>query len=383
MLYLNGVLTDQAKYNLSRVAIIKDNLTLSVVEQGVVSRALRQDIVAISTHFSTKIEGNPLSLAQVSAVLRGEQIAAAPESKQEVVNYAEALDFVRDVAGQTNTLLTLDTISSIHYLLTKGLRPHHTPGQFRTGQNYVVDATTSRPVYVPPLPEQVRPLMRELLSWLDSEGLRLKPVLRASLVHLNVAAIHPFNDGNGRIARLLEALIMHRAGERYFQLISLEEYPGIHTQAYYAALSRSLGSAYNPANADISPWFEYALEAHAQQGLAAAARVHSMHDVASGLVQEFSIDRSDATVFTVARVDRPITNALYRQVTGASAQGATRRLNNLVAAGLLIPVGRGRTAAYLPTPRALEVMQAHTAELAAESSRLAAKIPSAQASVFN
>jgi Fic family protein len=112
-----------------------------------------------------------------------------------------------------------------------------------------------------PAPEQVPELMGEVVGWLAHDDGATHPVVRAAMAHLHVVSVHPFEDGNGRLARIVQSLVLAREGLLAPELSSIEEYLGEHTADYYAVLERVQGGSYQPQRS-ASAWIEFCLEAH-------------------------------------------------------------------------------------------------------------------------
>src|SRR6185437_12697088 len=132
------------------------------------------------------------------------------------------------------------------------------PTEYRTGQNVIRDSRTKALVYMPPEAKDVSDLMQAMISWINTAS-ELPCPLVASIVHYQFATIHPYYDGNGRTARLLTTLILHKGGYDLKGLYSLEEYYARDLSAYYRALA--VGPSHNDyqgrAEADITAWVEY------------------------------------------------------------------------------------------------------------------------------
>ncbi len=207
---------------------------------------LRRHAIALSVHYSTRIEGNTLTLEQVQSLLRGKQVAAPVSQQREALNYHEAMQYAQSVAASLSPRLSEDTVKAIHFIVTKSLPGGYNPGQYRLTQNFVINSATQRRLFQPPPPDRVQPLMDEYVRWLNTSQEGLSPYYKAGLAHLNFVAIHPFDDGNGRTARVLEALVLYLAGYKSQELVSLEEYFGLDTQGYYRAIADSLGPSYEP-----------------------------------------------------------------------------------------------------------------------------------------
>ena len=322
---------------------------------------LRRHAIALSVHYSTRIEGNTLTLEQVESLLRGRQIAAPVSQQQEALNYREAMEYAQVVANAASPRITEETVKTIHFLVTKSLPGGYNPGQYRFVQNFVINSATQRPLFRPPPPDRVQPLMEEYVQWLNTPREGLPPYYRAALAHLNFVAIHPFDDGNGRTARILEALVLYLAGYRSQELVSLEAYFGRDTQGYYRAIADSLGPAYDPQDRDVTPWTDYYLRAHAAQAEAAAAetRLHRMQidRLEEAFTAQLRGDVDRLLGLWVACQSGSITNSEYRHFANVGNQTAARHLREMVATGLLARRGTGRGTHYVPTEAVLRVFR--------------------------
>jgi Fic family protein len=220
--------------------------------------ALRRTARLLSTHFSTQIEGNKLTQTQVEAVVEGEGTFPGRERDEaEVRHYFAALEYVEKL-GRERKRLTERDIRTIHGLVMTG-RSKPTP--YRDGQNVIRDGRTGRTVYMPPEATDVPGLMRDVVTWMSGELAEKQlpmPVI-AALAHYQFATIHPYFDGNGRTARLLTTLILHRSGYGLNGIYSLEEYYAANLEGYYTGLA--VGESHNyyfgRAEGDITPFVEY------------------------------------------------------------------------------------------------------------------------------
>lgn len=166
-------------------------LPMSVQEQ------LHQEAIIKSTHYSTKIEGNMITLEKVQTLLKGEEIVARPKDILEVQNYKNALDFIYSVSEE----LSLQFILKIHQILTVDIYEGTLCGHIREAQNAIYDSNASL-VYVPPKTQDVKALLDKLLTWYKDEKY-LHPLIKVAIFHYEFVTIHPFIDGNGRSARIL------------------------------------------------------------------------------------------------------------------------------------------------------------------------------------
>lgn len=320
---------------------------------------LRRHAIALSVHYSTRIEGNTLTLEQVDSLLRGRQVAAPVSQQQEAFNYREAMQYAQVVANAASPRITEETVKTIHFLVTKSLPGGYNPGQYRSVQNFVINSATQRPLFRPPPPNQVQPLMEEYVQWLNTLRQGLPPYYRAALAHLNFVAIHPFDDGNGRTARILEALVLYLAGYKSQELVSLEAYFGRDTQGYYRAIADSLGPVYDPSDRDVTPWTDYYLRAHAAQAGAAAAETRLHRVQIDRLGEAFAVqlrhDLNRLIELWIACLYGSTTNSEYRDFANVGNQTAARHLREMVDTGLLTRHGTGRATHYVPTEAVLRV----------------------------
>ena len=359
MLYLRFTPSLDASRLLEELQRARETLDRHLDAPDAYMGELRRHAIALSVHYSTRIEGNTLTLEQVESLLRGRQIAAPVSQQREALNYYEAMQYAQSVASTPSPHLSEETIRAVHFIVTKSLPGGYNPGQYRLTQNFVINSATQRALFRPPPPELVQPLMEEYVRWLNTPHKGLHPYYRAALAHLNFVAIHPFDDGNGRTARILEALVLYLAGYKSEDLVSLEEYFGRDTQGYYRAIAGSLGPAYEPEAHDVTPWTDYYLHAHAAQANTAAARQQLIRAQVGALGDAFAaqlwgdVDRLIG-LWVACRLG-VVTNSDYRELANVGNQTAARHLRRMVTGGLLIRRGRGRSIHYVPTEAVLRV----------------------------
>jgi Fic family protein len=212
-----------------------------------------------STHYSTRIEGNRLTLVETETVV--EKKAATFQGRErdvrEVRNYWNALLRVEQWAKEKRPL-TQDLIQQLHALVEKGLRTK--PSPYRDGQNSIRDVASGALVYLPPEALDVPVLMGALVAWTQNAvKQKLPPPLVAALVHYQFVTIHPYFDGNGRTARLLATFLLQRDGYGLNGYFSLEEYHARDLSGYYNALQTHPHHNYyeGRADSDITSWLEY------------------------------------------------------------------------------------------------------------------------------
>ena len=220
-------------------------------------KSLRDTARIAATHYSTMIEGNRLTEPQVREVLAGASFPGRERDEAEVRNYYRALEWVESRAGRSGLLLEGD-VKRLHGLSFAG-RNRASP--YRQQQNVIRESRTGRIVYLPPEAVDVPALMAALVGWINQEidKAELPAPIIAGLAHYQLATIHPWLDGNGRTARLLTTLILHRASYGLKGIYSLDEHYARDLDAYYRALTVGPSRNYyeGRATADLTGFVAY------------------------------------------------------------------------------------------------------------------------------
>lgn len=219
---------------------------------------LRESARLATTHYSTFIEGNRLSLEQiVDVIAHDEHIPGRERDEREVKGYYAALQMVEQLVARGQKV-DETIIQTLHGLVMAGGKERVQPTPYRDGQNVIKDSRSKRIVYLPPEAKDVPELMQQLVNWIQSSKDIPCPIV-AGIAHYQFATIHPYYDGNGRTARLLATYILHAGGYDLKGLYSLEEYYAQNLSAYYDALD--IGPSHNyymgRETADITKWVDY------------------------------------------------------------------------------------------------------------------------------
>ena len=223
--------------------------------------SLRETARLYTTHYSTMIEGNALSPLQVEEVLKhAGHFPGRERDEHEVNGYYAALTQVEQWAAQ-GVAVSEKMIQTLHALVIADGKTKVKSTPYRDGQNVIRDGRTRTIIYMPPEAKDVPQLMKGMVDWINNnDGIPYS--LIAGIAHYQFATIHPYYDGNGRVARLLTTLILHLRGYDLKGLYSLEEYYARNLGAYYEAIS--VGESHNyyrgRAEADITKWVEYFVE---------------------------------------------------------------------------------------------------------------------------
>jgi Fic family protein len=176
------------------------------------------------------------------------------------------------------------------------------------------------------------------------------------MAHLNLVSIHPFRDGNGRVARIIQSLVLAKEGLLRPELVSIEPYLGRHTREYYAILEEVQGLAFEPRR-DASAWVDFCIEAHVFE---ARERRHwleianARHNFCDRLARELGYPERFVIALDQALLGLPVTNADYRRETDIATPTATQDLQRLRSDGWLDQEGGGRSIRYVATKKLQE-----------------------------
>lgn len=306
-------------------------------------------------HGTTRIEGNALSDIEVEALLAGEGAGRVNEREaREIIGTREALALADDLAPQP-VPIDEPLIRELHRRVLWNQSPLLTPGEYRRGENRVVDASGA-PVFNSPPSGDVPELMRALAAWLTTAVDRHPAPVVAALAHLELVAIHPFNDGNGRTARAISRLLLARHGYTFGDLVSLDAQLDLDRAAYFEAIRDAAGRAYSPGY-DATPFAAYFLRSFTAAADFVLARIKGLGEVLLRIrraIVEGTLPPAMIDGLAFAWVNRHLRAGDYIRLSGRSPQAATRDLARAVAAGWLVAMGEKRGRYYILGPRLLE-----------------------------
>ncbi len=352
-IYRPPVIRDADLAVLERIEEQRQRLRFYLAEPRRWNGTLRRATFARAIQGSNSIEGYHASVEDVAAVIEGEEpLDADTETTAAITGYRDAMTYVLQLADDPPPV-DASLLSGLHFMMLKYDLAKH-PGRWRPGGIWIEDQDGDA-VYEAPDRELVEPLIDELVSSINEDT---GPVLvRAAMAHLNLTLIHPFSDGNGRMARCLQSYVLASAGVPSPVFSSIEEYLGRNTDRYYAVLAEVAQGRWSPQR-DSRPWIEFALTAHFRQAHTLERRIHeteALWDGCEQLVRRRKVpDRSVAALCDAAR-GWHLQRTLYRKLVldGAGEQitddTATRDLRALGGAGVLEPRGEKRGRTYQPT----------------------------------
>jgi Fic family protein len=249
-------------------------------------------------------------------------------------------------------------LKSLHFMILKH-RLDKSPGRWRPGGVYVVRESTGERVYEGPSFDEVPVLVAATIEELEGSD---APVLaRAAMAHLNLVMVHPFRDGNGRMARVLQTLVLAREQIMAPVFSSIEEYLGRNTQRYYDVLGE-VGQGHWSPQRDPRPWLRFCLTAHYHQARTQLRRIEEterLYAACAEIAEDHGLQERTSGALVEASYGFRLTHATYKTIVEltagetVSSLTASRDLKALVDAKLLQPIGQTRARYYTGEPSML------------------------------
>jgi Fic family protein len=345
------------KYKLTD-KILRD-LTAIAEAKGIIDRAkilpkqelrLRRQATIRMTHHSTEIEGNRLNIQQVEALYAKKKIDAPDRDIYEVQNYLNALRYIEKLVAEKKPT-TEKVILQIHKLVTAKTMDAKFCGKYRPGPIYVVRRRFGMPqetLYTGPDAKKVPKLMKDFIVWLkESEEKEINPVIVAAIAHLEIAAIHPFNDGNGRTARALATLILYQRGYDFRRLFALEDYYNTDRPAYYQAVN--VGKNYEERRTDLTSWLEYFVKGFKKEIDEVKAKIIPLarHVTKGDIKSQIYLTPEQMKIIDFLDQMGRITAKDVEDVLSCPKRTAQMHVQKLKRIKMLKPVGKGKATHYI------------------------------------
>src|SRR3989344_604440 len=313
-------------------------------EKLIPSLALRlsEENQILATHHSTSIEGNPLSPRDVTNIILGDQIPVT-KSEKEVKNYFAVLNRIA-VLSKERAPITLGLTLELHGALMQGLEKQD-PGKFRNGSVFVGHKTKTEIVvkHNPPYHTtlEIKKALQELYDWL-STGDDLHPLIKAGIMHHQFAYLHPFFDGNGRLARILTTYYLLLQNYEVVKFFILDDFYDIDSQMYSDVL-------HSADRGNETEWMEYFLEGIAFSLQGAMARINDLKNKnLEGIKGEkrVLVSSREEEVLEIVLDKKAIRTSDIQEALSVSCQQAHALFHSLVKKGILDKFGKTKTSYY-------------------------------------
>lgn len=312
--------------------------------------ALKRQATLRMAHTSTSIEGNRLAQFEVGKVIAGQSVRATEKDILEVKNYYKALKLLDKLADKTSDIAAAE-ILELHKTVISGLVDEKKTGKFRPADIYVVDVSrdgkeTVR--FTGPPASRVLVLVKELLAWLKAaKRENIHPVIRAGILHLQFVTIHPFTDGNGRVARLLTQLELYRSGWDFKKILVLEDYYNQDRLSYYKAENEVQGKKFN-RDMDFTTWLEYFTTGFLVEARHVQDQIQSISFTGkSGQSGQVFLDSDELKIMDFISTNGRITSDDVVDILGLTKRSAQLKLKKLAEKELLKMEGAGPSTYYV------------------------------------
>ena len=348
MILLKGDFLFKPKFNYTEKIV--NNLTFITESNCIIlntphiqewEEKLQKETLLRRAHSSTAIEGNLLSLNQVTELSDNHSVMAMRKDKQEVLNYIEALNRIPDFASKDR--FELNDLLEIHKILTKEtLENPEDEGFLRNCQVFVVDSEGSV-VYTPPDSDEVLNLINEFLDWFNSD-ISINPIITAGLVHCELVRVHPFFEGNGIIARFMAILFLCKQGFDSKRFFALDDYYNMNRHRYYDTLQ-----SVNQDNLNSTKWLEYFTEGMVFTMESIREKVIELNKDIESLKEEDhdSLNERQKEIVEKIKANGRINNKDIREMFSISNTTARKDTNQLVNLNVIIKKGKGKNTYYI------------------------------------
>jgi Fic family protein len=338
-------------------------------------KKFREEAIARQVHYGTHLEGNDLIFPEAIKVVAeveernvtsADQISGVVGQErdiQEVVNYRRVMDYLDQLKSGAQSItigngtptfrFTEEMLQQIHRLTVDKLIPPDQTGKYRTLQVTVRNSQTGEVFFRPPPAIEVPFLVGSVVDWLNSdEGRNHHPVIRAGVVHYDLASIHPYVEGNGRSARAFATLILFVEGYDIRRLFALEEFFDRHAVDYYASIATVSNQSPNLTERNLTLWLEFFTEALAIELTRIKDKVRELsvdsHLSARLGGRQIALSERELTLMEYLQANREMTMAEAKGVlTMVSEDTILRDLKDLMNKGIIKKQGVTKAARYI------------------------------------
>ena len=362
MLYATPALEAADEKVLAEIEEMRRDLRYRLAEPHRWDGLLRRQLQARAIQGSNSIEGYHASIEDIESIMSGEDpLEASAAVAREISGYRQALTYIGALARASAFRYDAGLLHALNFMMI-GHHADAAPGTVRPGGIYVRDSATGEVVYEGPDHEQVPGLLAELVDWLNEGDLGAPSYVRAAMAHLNLVKIHPWRDGNGRMGRALQTLVLGRDQITTPEFASIEEWLGEGRTAYdYYDVLGEVGRRRWSPHGDTLSWVRFVLRCHHMQAQRVGRRLTEAGEVWMLLEDRTAAQglhpRTVSALYQVF-VSRRLRRGMYQADEGLSQGQAARDLRELAATGWLQPYGETKGRFYAPGPKMTEIKAA-------------------------
>ncbi|MFF6791003.1 Fic family protein [Streptomyces filamentosus] len=315
---------------------------------------LRRHLTASAIAASNTIEGYKVDALDVADLMDDaqEKVDVTEANRAETVAYQQAMTYIQSLHDAPDFEYSKGLLNALHWML-QGHHPRKLAGQWRRGPVFITAVGDPHATeYEGPHEDDVPALMGELVDWLNTGDLDVDPLVRAAMAHFNLVKIHPWVDGNGRMSRSLQTLLIARQGVLAPEFSSIEAWLGMpgHTWDYYKVLREVGGPVYSPKR-DTAPWVQFNLRAYHEQSQSVQHRVNRSNTCWIQLDEQretLGITERQITALHEVAVTGRVRRSRYERAEAITEQQAQRDMQHLMRRNLLSPVGNTKGRYYVP-----------------------------------
>lgn len=348
MLFKTPALRKEEIRVLTAIAKMQKSLKYTLSTPARWGGVLRRNTFARAIRGSNSIEGYWVTAEDALAAAEGEEpLEAGDETWHAVTGYRNAMTYVLQLAKDPHYVFNDGFLRSLHFMMIHYDLAKH-PGNWRPGPIFVRDEAKGENVYEGPPAEMVSGLVAELIDYLNGREDRDYVLIKAAMAHLNLVMSHPFSDGNGRMARCLQTLVLAADGIVDPTFCSIEEYLGRNTQDYYNVLAEVGRGKWRPQN-DARVWIRFNLTAHYRQAgtlLRRTRTIKTLWDELERVLEKRRLPERVIGAVADAAMGYRVRSGSYRKFADVSKVVASRDLRAAVQAGLLTAIGEKRGRVY-------------------------------------
>ena len=311
-------------------------------------KEFREDAIVRSVYHGTHIEGNMIGKDEAKDVLRGRDVMARARDIQEIINYRKVIEFIDDEARKKLDNISEELILRLHKVIVEKILAADQAGKYRVKQVVIRNSQTGAVTFRPPIPLEVPYLMKEFVSWVNRTTTEeLHPILKAGIAHHELVRIHPFVDGNGRLARVIVTLILLMGGYDIRRFFSLEEYYDRDAVAYYENLQRA-------TSGDMTVWLEYFTYGASCEFERVKDKILRLSKDARlkekfGGRQIYLTERQVKVIEYIQEIGYVQNQAFASIFPEISEDSVLRDINDLIEKGLIKKIGKTKAARYVLT----------------------------------